>query len=118
MNTALASLTALATLASHGMTATALADTCDPKIIAGDTSFPMRSQLRGQEGTVFMDVTIDAQGRPADVHLVDSSGYRLLDRAAEASVRTNWEFDVSTCERKDLPIKHRIAVEYRNDEYR
>jgi TonB family protein len=118
MNTALISLTALAAFASNALPTDASADTCQPKIVTGDTSFPMRSQLRGQEGTVFMDVTVDAHGRAADVHLVDSSGYRLLDRAAEQSVLEGWEFDVSACERKDLPIKHRIAVEYRNEEYR
>ncbi len=118
MNTALISLAALAALASNALPIAAAAETCQPKVLTGDTSFPMRSQLRGQEGTVFMDVTVDAHGRAADVHLVDSSGYRLLDRAAERSVLDEWEFDVSACERKDLPIKRRIAVEYRNDEYR
>jgi TonB family protein len=91
---------------------------CSPRIVQDETTFPMRSQLRGQEGTVFMDVLIDEQGRPANVHLVESSGYLLLDSAAQRSVISHWQFDISACERKDLPIRRRIAVEYRNDEYR
>lgn len=118
MNTALISLAALAAFASNALPSTASANPCEPRIVSGDTTFPLRSQLRGQEGTVFMDVTVDASGRAAEVDLIDSSGYRLLDRAAEQSVLESWEFDVTACERKDLPIKHRIAVEYRNDEYR
>ncbi len=97
---------------------TSLADACDPQVIQDDTSFPIRSQVRGQQGVVFMDVLIDQRGRAADVEVVDSSGYRLLDRAAQESVLTSWQFDISNCERKDLPITHRVAVEYRNDEYR
>lgn len=118
MNTALVSLATLATLAATTLPLAASANACEPRIVAGDTTFPMRSQLRGQEGIVFIDVTVDSHGRAAEVDLIGSSGYRLLDRAAEQSVRDSWEFDVSACERKDLPIKHRIAVEYRNDEYR
>ena len=63
-----------------------------------------------------MDVVVGETGRAAAVEVVDSSGYRLLDRAARESALTQWEFDVSSCERKDLPVKHRIAVEYRNDQ--
>ncbi len=117
MNTALISLTVLATV-SNALPSTATAADCRPQAVTKDTTFPMRSQLRGQEGTVFLDVTVDGQGHPAQVHIVDSSGYRLLDKAAEQSVLEGWEFDVSACERKDLPVTHRIAVEYRNDEYR
>lgn len=117
MNSALVSLAILATVSSSLSTA-ALAEDCQPRVVQGDATFPLRAQVRGQAGTVFMDVTVDSDGRPADVRIVDSSGYRLLDRAAEQSVREQWQFDVSACERKDLPITHRIAVEYRNDEYR
>jgi TonB family protein len=118
MKTALISLTVLAATVSNALPVAATADACTPRIVNGDTTFPMRSQLRGQEGTVFLEVTVDERGRPANVQLVDSSGYRLLDRAAERSVLDHWEFDVSGCARKDLPIKHRVAVEYRNEEYR
>jgi TonB family protein len=115
MNTALATLsllTALSTLPTN-----ASADACHPRIVQDDTTFPMRSQLRGQKGTVFLEVQVDDQGRASSVNVVDSSGHRLLDRAAEQSVLDRWQFDISACERKDLPVTHRVAVEYRNEEY-
>lgn len=90
---------------------------CTPRLVEKHTKFPIRSQLRGHEGTVYMAVTVDANGRPLQADLAQSSGHRLLDRAATASVLDNWQFDVSACERKDLPSKYLYAVEYRNDPY-
>lgn len=118
MKPATAHIIALAILFAPLASVAASEGNCSPRIVQDETTFPMRSQLRGQEGTVFMDVLIDEQGRAANVYLVDSSGYLLLDSAAKRSVLTYWQFDVSACERKDLPIRQRIAVEYRNDEYR
>jgi TonB family protein len=90
---------------------------CLPELTQDDTSFPERAQLRGQRGIVLLDVVVDSSGRAAQAEVVDSSGYRLLDRSAEQSVLKHWQFDVSSCERKDLPVKRRVAVEYQNEEY-
>ena len=91
--------------------------TCKPHLVQKATSFPLGSQLRGQEGTVYMNVTIDENGRAQRADLNRSSGYRRLDRAATRSAVENWVFDVSACERKDLPVTHVVAVEYHNDSY-
>ncbi|HKU16808.1 MAG TPA: TonB family protein [Steroidobacteraceae bacterium] len=90
---------------------------CKPRLIQKETSFPLGSQLRGQEGTVYMNLVIDANGRARKADLQRSSGYRKLDRAATRSAVDNWVFDVSACERKDLPVTHVVAVEYHNDSY-
>jgi TonB family protein len=95
----------------------ASADSCKPHLLQKDTSFPLGAQLRGQEGTVYMNVTIDENGRAQSADLHRSSGYRKLDRAATRSAVENWVFDVSACERKDLPVTHVVAVEYHNDSY-
>lgn len=116
MKSVTARLIAMAILASSVTTHQVLAE-CSPRVVRDDTAFPTRAQLRGQEGTVFLDVVIDANGAPADAQVVDSSGFRVLDGAARKSVLTQWQFDVSNCERKDLPITQRVAIEYRNDEY-
>ena len=60
---------------------------------------------------------IDENGRAQRADLQRSSGYRKLDRAATRSAVDNWVFDVSACERKDLPVTHVVAVEYHNDTY-
>lgn len=93
------------------------ADSCSPRIMQSPATFPQRAELRGQSGTVFLAVVVDETGRALDAKLHKSSGHRLLDRAAAASVRDGWIFDVSTCERKDLPAHRIISVEYRNPEY-
>ena len=91
---------------------------CKPHIVESQTKFPVRAQLRGQEGVVYINVRVDENGRAASTELHQSSGYRLLDRAAKQSVQENWVFDVSDCVRKDLPANHLVAVDYRNLEYR
>lgn len=90
---------------------------CKPRLIDKQTSFPLTAQLRGQEGTVYLNIVIDENGRAQRADLQRSSGYRKLDRAATRSAVDNWLFDVSACERKDLPVTHVVAVEYHNDSY-
>ena len=91
--------------------------TCKPSLIQKETSFPLGAQLRGQEGTVYMNVTIGENGRAQSADLHRSSGYGKLDRAATRSAVENWVFDISGCERKDLPVTHVVAVEYHNHTY-
>lgn len=107
-------LTILALLTASVASADA---SCKPRLIDKRTSFPLTAQLRGQEGTVYMNILIDENGRAQRADLQRSSGYRKLDRAATRSAVDNWVFDVSACERKDLPITHVVAVEYHNDSY-
>jgi TonB family protein len=97
--------------------AVAADDACTPHVIQSDTKFPMVAQMRGQKGTVYIDVVVDQNGRAQSAALRQSSGHLLLDRAATNSVVGNWLFDVSNCSRSDLPASHLVAVEYRNDEY-
>lgn len=92
---------------------------CEPRVVptASYTHFPLRSQLRGQKGTVLLTVSVDRNGRAAAATVQRSSGHRLLDKAATRSVLANWQFDISNCARTDLPISHVVTVEYRNPVY-
>lgn len=90
---------------------------CDPTVLQSPTKYPRHSQLRGQEGVVFLEVTVDESGHVSGTEILRSSGYRLLDSAATKSIRDRWVFDVTSCERKDLPASDLIQIEYRNDEY-
>ena len=113
-------LTALVTSGALFGSAPALAVddvACTPRVIQSETKFPFVSQLRGQKGTVFINVLVDESGRARSAELQQSSGHRLLDNAATKSVKSDWVFDVSTCTRSDLPANHLVAVQYRNDEY-
>ena len=95
---------------------TAYSAACDMRVIQSDTNFPIRSQLRGQKGTVFINVTLDANGHATAADVERSSGYLLLDLAAKRSVLEHWRFDVSHCDHT-FPATHQVAVEYRNEEY-
>ncbi|MET0497754.1 MAG: energy transducer TonB [Steroidobacteraceae bacterium] len=118
MNTHLVVFTLLAAGSLPAFSAPAgAAEDCSIRVIQSSTVFPMRSQLRGQSGIVTISVSIDNTGRATAARLLQSSGYRLLDRAATNSVRDNWQFDISGCDRNDLPTTRAVSIEYRNDEY-
>ncbi len=53
--------------------------------------YPAAALRRGESGTVVVRVDVDANGVPLDVRLVQRSGSRDLDRAAQEAVR-NWRF--------------------------
>jgi protein TonB len=109
--------TGLAILAAAtAIPATTYSAGCGMKVVQSDTDFPMRSQLRGQKGTVFINVTLDANGRATGAEVERSSGHLLLDLAARRSVLEKWQFDVSHCDHT-FPATHQVAVEFRNEEY-
>lgn len=53
--------------------------------------YPHAARRRGMQGTVLLSVQVDAEGRTLGVTLKQSSGYALLDRAAQEAVST-WRF--------------------------
>jgi TonB family protein len=109
----------LAAAAAVSIPALSFADaaTCKPRVIQSETSFPLRSQVRRQEGIVYVSVRVDETGRATDAQLHRSSGYRLLDRSATRSIVDGWLFDVSSCGSANLPAQHLVAVQFKNDEY-
>jgi TonB family protein len=90
---------------------------CSPRLLQSETKFPLRSQLRGHEGIVYVNVKVGEDGRVTDAQLNRSSGYRLLDRSATRSVVENWVFDVSSCEGKAPATPYLVAVQFKNDQY-
>lgn len=108
-----------AAAAAASIPAASFADpaSCRPRAIQSAATFPMRSQVRGQEGTVYVNVRIDEHGRATDAQLHRSSGYSLLDRSATRSIVSSWLFDVSSCASANLPAQHLIAVQFQNNEY-
>jgi protein TonB len=101
-------------LATSTVTDTAQA-ACDPNVETSPTRFPLQSRLRGQEGVVLLEVKVDEAGLVADARILESSGHDRLDRAASLSIRDHWRFNVTGCDRKDLPATDLVSVEYRYD---
>lgn len=52
--------------------------------------YPAQAQRRRQEGVVIIDITVEPNGRTADVDIRQSSGYALLDQAAVRAAM-KWE---------------------------
>jgi periplasmic protein TonB len=53
--------------------------------------YPVLARKRGYEGTVMVNVEVDATGRVKDLNLSASSGYKMLDTAALNAVK-QWRF--------------------------
>lgn len=54
--------------------------------------YPSSSLRAGEEGTVMLEVRVDVDGRPIEVNVARSSGYRALDAAARRQVLSGWMF--------------------------
>ncbi|MDZ4348600.1 MAG: energy transducer TonB [Xanthomonadaceae bacterium] len=54
--------------------------------------YPRLALQRGWQGTVWLLVSVDPQGRPVAVDIHQGSGYALLDRSARQQVLKRWRF--------------------------
>lgn len=54
--------------------------------------YPQMSKARGDEGTVVLDIHVDAAGAVVAVRVLESSGHALLDESARKCVRERWRF--------------------------
>lgn len=53
--------------------------------------YPKRALVLGWEGTVRLRIQVDAEGKVIDIEVVESTGYEILDQAAERAFR-RWVF--------------------------
>ncbi|MBW1731710.1 MAG: energy transducer TonB [Deltaproteobacteria bacterium] len=54
--------------------------------------YPMIAKRRGYEGTVILEILVTKEGKVGDLRVFQSSGYRVLDKAAMRSVK-GWSFE-------------------------
>jgi len=54
--------------------------------------YPRNARRRGYEGKVILEVLVNKEGSVEDLRILESSGYRVLDRAAMKSVQI-WLFE-------------------------
>jgi len=55
-------------------------------------AYPRPAIQRNMQGTVMLRVHVDASGKPIEVSIEQSSGFRLLDEAALKHVKARWKF--------------------------
>ncbi len=70
-------------------------------------NYPEVARRRGWEGTALFEVLVAKNGRVEDIDLVQSSGYKSLDRAARKSIK-RWTFKPATS--FGTPIASRVIL--------
>ena len=66
--------------------------------------YPPQSRRLGEQGSLVLQVMVDASGRVTDSKLVQSSGSDRLDQAALQGVKTNYRFFPGTIDGKPQPM--------------
>lgn len=74
--------------------------------------YPVIARRRGYEGTVVLEVYVNADGTVGDLRIVQSSRHRLLDRSAVKAVR-NWQFEPGRQADRILAMWVRVPVDFR-----
>jgi protein TonB len=91
---------------AHGGTATKPSYRYNPR-----PEYPASARSQHQQGTVLLDVEVNAQGGAATVRLEQSSGFPLLDQAAISAVR-RWEFEPARIGGIPVASQTRIPVRF------
>jgi protein TonB len=60
--------------------------------VGAPPTYPKMAITRGVEGTVVLRIHVDANGKPMEVSIENSSGSRILDEAALKFVKAHWTF--------------------------
>jgi protein TonB len=77
--------------------------------------YPKLARKRGQQGTVWVDIVLGANGDQLKAHVSQSSGVAQLDRAALSAVK-QWQFMPHKINRIAVISRLRIPVEFSLDE--
>lgn len=78
--------------------------------------YPPASLRNGETGTVLLLVKVDAAGKPIDVTLKKSSGYRELDKNAMRHVLATWRFHPAMHKGVAIPALALVPVVYKIDQ--
>lgn len=84
-----------------------------PKLIAPPIppKYPMIARRKKQQGTVWLDVSLDQQGQQKALYIYKSSGVPVLDKAAIKAVK-QWQFAQSQHKHHAQQVKIRIPIEF------
>ncbi|MCB1824382.1 MAG: energy transducer TonB [Candidatus Competibacteraceae bacterium] len=100
-----------ATTSKKGRRGAPASTAVNPRPLPGNPSprYPSLARRRGEEGQVLLQLTVNAAGRVEAVSVARSSGYELLDQAAQRTV-ARWRFQPPRAERMvaRIPITFRL----------
>lgn len=74
--------------------------------------YPTVARRRGYEGTVVLEVLVTRQGRAEHIHIVQSSGHRILDERAVGTVQT-WRFTPALRGGEPVAMKVKVPIAFR-----
>lgn len=74
--------------------------------------YPKTARQRGYQGTALLEVLVDRLGRPAELRILSSSGYQLLDQAALAAVR-GWSFSPALQGAEPIDMWVRVPISFK-----
>ena len=82
------------------------------QVMRRERSYPRSARRRGLEGTVLVELVVDARGKLISATVVRSSGHEVLDNAALADVRKMKRLPKPPKELKRRRVKLHIPFEY------
>ncbi|MDX1498233.1 MAG: TonB family protein [Salinisphaeraceae bacterium] len=68
-------------------------------------AYPRIAARRGWEGKLMLSLDLDKNGNPTRVEVIESSGHRVLDKAAQAAIK-RWRFQPATKDGKAVPAQN------------
>ena len=73
--------------------------------------YPKIARKRGYQGTVVLEVLVDRNGKVGSLKVLESSGYKILDRAAKSSVK-NWLFEPGIIKNDKVEMWVRVPIRF------
>jgi len=90
------------TASGYGNEASPLGTHANPR-----PEYPEMARQRGQEGKTVLLVDVNSQGAPAEIQILKSSGYLLLDKAA---ITTVWRWKFIPARKGGLPVPGQVVL--------
>ncbi|MFO7972403.1 MAG: energy transducer TonB [Desulfobacterales bacterium] len=73
--------------------------------------YPAVARRRGFQGNVMLEVLVGPSGNVIELHVLSSSGYPILDRAAKSSVK-NWTFEPGMRGQQKVEMWVRVPIRF------
>ena len=81
-------------------------------LVAPPPPYPRDALRKHQQGTVVLEVLVDALGHPRAATILRSSGHPGLDAAARRHVLRHWRFQPALRDGVAIPARGRVPVRY------